>query len=520
MDITARKVLKQKKALIKENLVLETSILDELESKDILTEDMSLDIQAKSTNGEKIDRFLSILKKRGPTAFEAFIASLQKDHGFVAVMLMEEYNALADAENERRMSTTSLSTNGSTSSLDSQTKSLEMNAVMFSQCNDCAVRRLSQDTSVTSGSNKTSQSTAVIGQLRDKTDQSDAGQLISTGQLHISEEFKTRIIQEWLSNVYMKLKSHVTINNLRELSFNSPGPVTYEMVENLIDDMMLMEEKCYKAIGAKDRKASLLTHIISLKASKQKMKERVKLAEEQKNKYADNIIKLENKCRNNLDENDRLKREIQKQVCTNLSLKESCDQKQKKIEELQKLLDKANEEIEMKISKIEEMGKLFREREDCLREEHKLIVEKLEDELFDSRVDNPKGKFQYKQQYQSTYAAKRGKIEKKYPQISTRIHVQPREQDCTPRQNPNGNKSPFNSNDTPRAQPENRRLKVDLTNERHFENCIMQKGTIFNTLENKAENISEVNKKSPRRQALSIVPKTLETLGIFGHAKK
>jgi hypothetical protein len=38
----------------------------------------------------------------------------------------------------------------------------------------------------------------------------------------------------------------MTNRNLRELSFRSPEPVTYDMVDQLIDEMISTIEGCYK----------------------------------------------------------------------------------------------------------------------------------------------------------------------------------------------------------------------------------------------------------------------------------
>lgn len=61
-----------------------------------------------------------------------------------------------------------------------------------------------------------------------------------------NSDFMQRMMQESFRCWYTKIKSHMSNRNLRELSFRSPAPITYDMVDQLIDQLIETIEKCCK----------------------------------------------------------------------------------------------------------------------------------------------------------------------------------------------------------------------------------------------------------------------------------
>ena len=116
------------------------------------------------------------------------------------------------------------------------------------------------------------------------------------------------IIQQNLNNLYTKLKTRIQSAKHGEPSFSSPEPATFKMVDKLLEELFqLVEEhemtfsQCHALLGGKDRNYPLVSHIINIQKAKRELEQDVKAKEQQKNKYADHISKLENRCRNQVN---------------------------------------------------------------------------------------------------------------------------------------------------------------------------------------------------------------------------
>ncbi|XP_045181581.2 uncharacterized protein LOC123540546 isoform X2 [Mercenaria mercenaria] len=296
MDEAGRKVLKSKKGFILKNLILNDEILDFLENKNVLTEAMIQTIKAERTDNDKIVMLLYILTRRGPTAFQKFVEAIRPDFSFVSEMLEAEYATELSEEDAN---------SGSGSEMSSQ-----------------EISRHNSNESI----NK--EETEIINLCKNCSHQIEADKQPFPKEKSTSgtSDFMQRMMQEFFTCWYTKLKSHMTNRNLRELSFKSPVPITYDMVDQLIDELIGTVEGCYEALGKRD---NLKTHVIHLKESRKKMKQELKEKEDQRNKYADNIIKLENRCRDLSEEIEAMKRNNQKVHAEMMSLEEAMEVKLK-----------------------------------------------------------------------------------------------------------------------------------------------------------------------------------------------
>ncbi|XP_060558157.1 synaptonemal complex protein 1-like [Ruditapes philippinarum] len=326
MDVCARKVLKSKKRFILENLILNDAILDHLEDQEILNEDMVQQIAAERTDNQKINKLLYILKRRGQTAFHQFLDAIKQDFNFVSEVLKAEYENELDNLNSQDSSPS-----------DRQRHSSEENT--------------SNDETERENWNKV---------------QTSVGTQTFEVERNKNSDFMKRMMQESFRCWYTKIKSHMTNRNLRELSFRSPEPVTYDMVDQLIDEMISTIEGCYKTLRVKD---NLVTHVIELKESKKKMKKELNEKDQLKNKYADNIIKLENRCRHINEMLEEEKRHNQKLHDEFESLKEKLEaqlkEKDLEIDELKKQLQNALLKTNEGIKMVEREKKVKPERENC-----------------------------------------------------------------------------------------------------------------------------------------------------------
>ncbi|KAH3869579.1 hypothetical protein DPMN_032748 [Dreissena polymorpha] len=77
-----------------ENLVL-NDLLDFLVQEFLFSDDMYEEVKAEKTNKDKVVKFLFILQRRGPQAFEKFMAGLrQTNQDFIAEKLSETLQQL------------------------------------------------------------------------------------------------------------------------------------------------------------------------------------------------------------------------------------------------------------------------------------------------------------------------------------------------------------------------------------------------------------------------------------------
>ena len=152
-------------------------------------------------------------------------------------------------------------------------------------------------------------------------------------------------VQRNLNHILTKVKMKLSAKNLREVSFDSPEPATFGMIDKLLDDVFdsldLLETtvaRSYTFLGARDKEKALESYIIEFVAKKRKLELEIKEKEQQRNKLCQHYNKLENMCRNHKTsvdhltiENGRLKESLQKST-------EENEEKQKTIDDLRKLI--------------------------------------------------------------------------------------------------------------------------------------------------------------------------------------
>ncbi|KAH3859787.1 hypothetical protein DPMN_102610 [Dreissena polymorpha] len=305
---------------------------------------MSQTIKAPSTNDDKIDVFLTTLKRRGPNAFDAFIEALHPHHDFLAEILMDEYKALkSKADRRQSIGSDGLRSNrNSTTSLGSYERLNENSQQMCSHCK----QTLGKDAADFFAENEET----IFIQPNNLTSMSS----------------ETLIIGKWLDGLYRKLKYHIFTTNTRELSFKSPKPVTIAMVEKLIDELISMEQMCYKELAAQKSNESLLNLIKDLKISNNKLNEKVISAEQRTDRYAAQIVDLETKCRNKTAENQSMQTETEGLRSQIISLNErlmkveeeikrkhaELEKAQKTVETLKATLDHPTEELQREIRRL------------------------------------------------------------------------------------------------------------------------------------------------------------------------
>ena len=115
----------------------------------------------------------------------------------------------------------------------------------------------------------------------------------------------SNIMQQTLNNMYTKLKSRLHKHSQNDTEAITPEPISIKMVDKLLDDICahvdeheMTFSQCHALLGGRDRNYPLVSHIINLQKAKRQLEQDVKDKEIQKNKYADHISKLENRCRN------------------------------------------------------------------------------------------------------------------------------------------------------------------------------------------------------------------------------
>lgn len=102
-------------------------------------------------------------------------------------------------------------------------------------------------------------------------------------------------------------------------------------------------------------KSSILTHVIQLKDSKKKLKQDLSAEEDLRNKYAGNIIKLENKCRDHNEQMEASRRDKQKLYSKIINLKDKLDEKEVTIANAEERLREANTKLKQMASEIDNL---------------------------------------------------------------------------------------------------------------------------------------------------------------------
>ncbi|KAL3852244.1 hypothetical protein ACJMK2_015912 [Sinanodonta woodiana] len=99
MENIHRAALRQNWIYLMDNLIIQ-ELLDRLYEKGLLTDDMKEEIQVEKTKRDMISKFLSILQRRGPYAFDYFIDALQEtSQEFIAEKLKESVIKLSYQQN-------------------------------------------------------------------------------------------------------------------------------------------------------------------------------------------------------------------------------------------------------------------------------------------------------------------------------------------------------------------------------------------------------------------------------------
>ena len=162
-----------------------------------------------------------------------------------------------------------------------------------------------------------------------------------------------------LNHLYINLKEKLRSHHKRELSFATPEPATFKMIETLHDelferltDLEINTDQCYRALGINNKKDSLLTYIIKLKSAKEELEKQLKDSEDKRNKYCDYIGKLDLKIRDQASE-IQIKEEKLRKISKEKENKSEYESKFKnQINELKNELmtrEKKQEELEEKL---------------------------------------------------------------------------------------------------------------------------------------------------------------------------
>lgn len=166
-----------------------------------------------------------------------------------------------------------------------------------------------------------------------------------------SYSLNASLVQQHLNTMHSKLQSslhHHSHHQHEETPLMTPEPVNFKMVEKLVDEVCgRLEEhemtfsQCHALLGGRDRNYPLVSHIINIQKAKRQLEQDLKEKDQQKNKYADHISKLENRCRNQTTEINHLNEEIKKlkeEIEKLEAINSEREEKQKIIDELRKMV--------------------------------------------------------------------------------------------------------------------------------------------------------------------------------------
>lgn len=152
-------------------------------------------------------------------------------------------------------------------------------------------------------------------------------------------------VQRNLNHLMAKIKLKLSSKNLREVSFSSPEPATFAMIEKLLDEVFYCLEllettvsRSYTFLGARDKERNLESYIIDLMDKRRKLEAENREREHQKNKLYQHISKLDNMCRNQKTTQEHLNTEIGRLRESLTKAKEENDEKQTTIDDLRKLI--------------------------------------------------------------------------------------------------------------------------------------------------------------------------------------
>lgn len=95
MDDIHREVLRRNWVFLSENLTT-SELLDHMLAKCVFTTDMYEEIKVNNTRKDQVSQFLFILLRRGPDAFDKFLAALDATcQGFISEKLAQTCKLLA-----------------------------------------------------------------------------------------------------------------------------------------------------------------------------------------------------------------------------------------------------------------------------------------------------------------------------------------------------------------------------------------------------------------------------------------
>ncbi|XP_045181579.2 myosin heavy chain, striated muscle-like [Mercenaria mercenaria] len=316
MNDAQKKVLRNHHGDILKNLVLDQDILGFLLHKDILSESLVQAIQAKPSQHEKITELLLLLPKRGVKAFPIFLEAVKKYSPYLGdkiEMNYEKEQKLMAAEHKEE----------SQNSPKHDVENEHSTSAKPPKQHEKAFEKTFKNKEITERRHSLSVSTT-------------------------NHTLSSNIMQQHLNNMYTKLKSHLHKHSHTDRDLITPEPITFKMVDKLLDDVCthldeheMTFSQCHALLGGRDRNYPLVSHIINIQKAKRQLEQDVKEKEIQKNKYADHISKLENRCRNQTTEINHLNEEIKKlkeDIEKLQAINSEREEKQKIIDELRKMV--------------------------------------------------------------------------------------------------------------------------------------------------------------------------------------
>ncbi|XP_052271269.1 putative leucine-rich repeat-containing protein DDB_G0290503 isoform X2 [Dreissena polymorpha] len=295
-------------------------------------------IWAKSTQHEKIIELLLMLPKRGPRAFQVFVEAVRKHSSFLAEKLEHDY------EKEFKIMTEEMA---KSAGLGNQEHKEQQKPVENNPSDDKSELKLNIPETPMNVEILIEKSFAKQP-TRDQLTERRHSLSIST----TNHAMTSSIVQQNLNTLYTKLKAKMHMSSAREHSFATPEPATFKMVDKLVEDVFhALDEyemtfaQCHALLGGKDRNYPIVSHIINLQKAKRELEQELKAKDLQKNKYADHISKLENRCRNQATEVNHLNEEVNKlkeEITKLQAINSEREEKQKIIDELRKMVMEAD----------------------------------------------------------------------------------------------------------------------------------------------------------------------------------
>lgn len=321
MNDIERQVLQQNHVDILRNLKLDSDILGALFEKGILTEHMVQVVQSRPTDQDKINELLQLLPKRGPEAYNCFLDAIRVHSSWLADKLHQSHQRLTEEAETSSAEKTSSVTTSATSDKILTPRNHQLH-------NSHEELRKSTRT----GENK------IDSPGRSAKD---------SAHLPVPKEivYHDPGVQRNLNHLMAKIKMKLSSKNLREISFSSPEPATFGVIERLLDQVFdcleLLETtvaRSYTFLGARDKDRNLESYIIDLMDKKRKLETENREREHQKNKLYQHISKLENMCRNQKTTQEHLNTELGRLRENSTKTQAENEEKQKTIDDLRKLI--------------------------------------------------------------------------------------------------------------------------------------------------------------------------------------